>query len=107
MAQRVLRGDQPSTSDDHDFMNPRLSRRRERAFLQFQWNAEVWKTGVQEPALLLDRRREYANPMDPSQNLAIIAIARIVGRRRESSSYETRPIEVSNWTLLPTPIPLH
>jgi hypothetical protein len=107
MAHRVLRGDQPNSSDDYDYMSPRLSRRRERTFLHFQWNAGVWKTGVQEPALLLDRGREYANPMDSSQNLAIIAMARIFGRRRDSSHYETRPIEVSNWTLLPNPIPLH
>jgi hypothetical protein len=107
MAHRVLRGDQPNSSDDYDFLSPRLSRRRERTFLHFQWNAGVWKTGVQEPALLLDRRREYANPIDSSQNLAIIAVARIFGRRRDSSHYETRPIEVSNWTLLSTPIPLH
>ena len=67
MAQRVLRGDQPKSSDDYDFMSPRLSRRRERTFLHF----------------------------------------RIFGRRRDSSHHENRPIEVSNWTLLPTPIPLH
>ena len=97
MAHRVLRGDQPNSSDDYDYMSPRLSRRRERTFLHFQWNAGVWKTGVQEPALLLDRGREYANPLDSSQNLAIIAMARIFGRRRDSSHYETRPIEVSNW----------
>jgi hypothetical protein len=107
MARRVLRGDQPNSSDDYDFMSPRLSRRRERTFLHFQWNAGVWKTGVQEPALLLDRRREYVNPMDSSQSSAIIAMARIFGRRRDRSHYENRPIEVSNWTLLPTPIPLH
>lgn len=107
MAHRVLRGDQPTSSDDYDAMSPRLSRRRERTFLQFFGNARVWKTGVQEPALLLDRGRKYANPMDSSQNLAIIAVARIFGRRRDSSAYETRPIEVSNWTLLPTPIPLY
>ena len=80
MAQRVLRGDQPNSSDDYDFMSPRPSRRRERTFLHFQWNAGIWKTGVQEPALLLDRRREYANSLDYSQNLAIIAMARIFGR---------------------------
>lgn len=107
MADRVLRGDQPNSSDDYNFMSPRLSRRRDRTFLQFQWNAGVWKTGVQEPALLLDRHREYVNPMNSSQNLAIIAIARIFGRRRDSIRHETRPVEVSNWTLLPTPIPLH
>jgi hypothetical protein len=101
MADRVLRGDQRNSSDDYNFMSPRLSRRRDRTFLHFQWNAGVWKTGVQEPALLLDRRREYVNPMDSSQNLAIIAIARIFGRRRDSIHHETRPVEVSNWTLLP------
>lgn len=107
IAQRVLRGDQPKSSDDYDFMSPRLSRRRERTFLHFQWNAGIWKTGVQEPALLLDRRREYANSPNSSQNLAIIAMARIFGRRRDSSHHENRPIEISNWTLLPTPILLH
>jgi hypothetical protein len=107
VAQRVPRGDQPNSSDDSDFMSPRLSRRRERTFLQFQWDAKIWRTGIQEPALLLDRHRKYTNPANSSQNVAIIAMARIYGWRRDSSTHETRPIEVSNWTLLPAPIPLH
>ena len=106
-AHRVLRGDQANSSDDYDFMSPKLSRRRERTFLQFQWDAKAWRTGVQVPALLLHRHRKYANQTDPSQNVAIIAMARIHGKRRETRAYETRSIEVSNWTLLPSPIPLH
>jgi hypothetical protein len=106
-ALRVLRGDQVSSSDDHGFMSPKLSRRRERTFLQFQWNAKIWRTGVQVLALLLERKRKYANPKDSSQNFAVIAIARIHGIRRDSAVRETRPIEVSNWTLLAQPIPLH
>jgi hypothetical protein len=107
MAHRVLRGDQTSSSDDHGFMSPKLSRRRERTFLLFQWNAKIWRTGVQVPALLLERKRQHANPRDSSQNVAVIAIARIYGIRRDSVGRETRPIEVSNWTLLAQPIPLH
>lgn len=107
MAQRVLRGDQPNSSDDAGFMSPGLSRRRERTFPQFQLDAKVWRTGVQVPALLLEWQRKYANPRDSSQNVAIIAIARIYGIRRDSIAHETRPIEVSNWTLLAQPIPLH
>jgi len=107
MAQRVRRGDQLKSSDDSDFMSPRLSRRRERTFLQFQWDAKVWRTGIQVPALLLDRHRNYTNPTNSSQNVAVIAMARIYGWRRDSIAHQTRPIEVSNWTLLPNPIPLH
>jgi len=108
MAHRVLRGDQSNSSDDSAFMSPRLSRRHERTFLHFQWSASDWKhPGVQEPALLLHRSMGYANPLDSSRNIAIIAVARIFSRRLDLSSRETRPIEISNWTLLPTPIPLH
>jgi hypothetical protein len=107
MAHRVLRGDQADSSDDHDFRSQKLSRRRERTFLLFQWNARIWRTGVQVPGLLLERRRKYANPRDASQNVAVIAIARIYGIRLDKAGRETRPIEVSNWTLLAQPIPLH
>lgn len=107
MAQRVRRGDQPNSSDDHSFMSHKQSRRRERTFLQFQWDARVWRTGTQVPALLLDRNRKYANPANSGQNVAIIAVARIDGWRRDRSAHQTRPIEVSNWTLLPDPVPLY
>lgn len=101
MALKVLRGQ--VSGGPYGSMRP--SRRRPDYSLHFNFAETAWKTGIQEPALLLERARDYRNPHDPAQSLGIIAVARVMGRMRNADG--SRPIEISDWTALPQSIALH
>jgi hypothetical protein len=101
MVLKVLQGH--ISGGDYGLLRP--SRRKLENSLNFNFTETAWKTGVQEPALLLERAAKYRNAQDPNQNLGIIAIARVVGRMRNADG--SRPIEVSDWTVLPHAVSLY
>jgi hypothetical protein len=92
-------------SGDPSISGPlRPSRRKPDPDLHFNFSEKAWKTGVQPPALLLQRDPAYRGPENPERDLGIIAVARVRGHTRNPEG--GRPITVDEWTHV-DPVPLY